>query len=188
MRSGSDLFSKLGSRPDDSYSHWKVVMAVGLVMGAHAIFEMTIGGVDFDWNSVMIYLPVSALYILSMIFGYAGLRYIELSISSPICNSSGAITSLLCFFVLGQSMTGLQFVGVTLVCLGVIGLAALERSQAVKETVDSGEEVPSKYSKSFLAVLSPSCTASSTAWAPLPTRWCWTAVCWRSARPTSPMS
>lgn len=67
--SGSDLFSKLGSRPDDSYSHWKMVMAVGLVMGAHAIFEMTIGGVDFDWNSVMIYLPVSALYILSMIFG-----------------------------------------------------------------------------------------------------------------------
>ncbi len=153
--SGSDLFSKLGSRPDDPYSHWKMVMAVGLVMGAHAIFEMTIGGVDFDWNSVMIYLPVSALYIISMIFGYAGLRYIELSISSPICNSSGAITSLLCFFILGQSMTGLQFVGVVLVCLGVIGLAALERSQAVKETVDSGEEVPSKYSKGFLAVLFP---------------------------------
>ena len=23
--SGSDLFSKLGSRPDDKYSHWKMV-------------------------------------------------------------------------------------------------------------------------------------------------------------------
>lgn len=153
--SGSDLFSKLGSRPDDSYSHWKMVMAVGLVMGVHAIFEMTIGGVDFDWNSMLIYLPVSALYILSMIFGYAGLRYIELSISSPICNSSGAITSLLCFFLLGQSMTGLQFVGVALVCLGVIGLAALERSQAVKEQVEVEGEVSPKYSKSFLAVLFP---------------------------------
>ena len=28
--SGSDLFSKMGSRPDDRYSHWKMVMAVGL--------------------------------------------------------------------------------------------------------------------------------------------------------------
>ena len=35
--SGSDLFSKLGSRPDDKYSHWKMVMAVGVVMGAHAL-------------------------------------------------------------------------------------------------------------------------------------------------------
>ena len=26
--SGSDLFSKLGSRPDDKYSHWKMVMAL----------------------------------------------------------------------------------------------------------------------------------------------------------------
>ncbi len=32
--SGSDLFSKIGSRADDTYSHWKMVMAVGTVMGS----------------------------------------------------------------------------------------------------------------------------------------------------------
>ena len=41
--SGSDLFSKLGSRPDDKYSHWKMVMAVGVVMGAHAFFLIATG-------------------------------------------------------------------------------------------------------------------------------------------------
>ena len=35
--SGSDLFSKMGSKPNDKYSHWKMVIAVGLVMGIHAI-------------------------------------------------------------------------------------------------------------------------------------------------------
>ena len=40
------------------------------------------------------YLPVSVLYILSMTLGYVGLRYIELSISSPICNSSGALVAV----------------------------------------------------------------------------------------------
>ena len=35
--SGSDLFSKMGSKPDDKYSHWKMVMAVGLVMGLSLI-------------------------------------------------------------------------------------------------------------------------------------------------------
>ena len=95
--SGSDLFSKLGSRPDDKYSHWKMVMAVGVVMGAHAFFLIATG-TPFSISDIVTYLPASAMYILSMILGYAGLRYIELSISSPICNSSGAVAALLCFF------------------------------------------------------------------------------------------
>ena len=32
--SGSDLFSKMGSKPDDKYSHWKMVMAVGLKLSS----------------------------------------------------------------------------------------------------------------------------------------------------------
>ena len=34
--SGSDLFSKIGSKPSDKYSHWKMVIAVGVGMGIHA--------------------------------------------------------------------------------------------------------------------------------------------------------
>ena len=68
--SGSDIFSKVGSKPDDKYSHWKMVMAVGLVMGLHAAYEMTVGGVVLTWDVVVAYLPASLLYIVSMIFGY----------------------------------------------------------------------------------------------------------------------
>ena len=39
--SGSDLFSKMGSKPSDKYSHWKMVMAVGLVMGVHALYPVS---------------------------------------------------------------------------------------------------------------------------------------------------
>ena len=86
--SGSDLFSKVGSKPDDKYSHWKMVMAVGLVMGIHAVITI-IGGVRVTFADIIAYFPASFLYILSMVLGYVGLRYIELSISSPICNTSG---------------------------------------------------------------------------------------------------
>ena len=109
--SGSDLFSKMGSRPDDRYSHWKMVMAVGAVMGVHAAIMLAIG-TPFEPMDIIRYMPASAMYILSMILGYVGLRYIELSSSSPICNSSGAVAAVLCFFVLGQKMSGLQLVGV----------------------------------------------------------------------------
>ena len=93
--SGSDLFSKIGSRADDTYSHWKMVMAVGTVMGLHAIY-LVATGTPFSPIDILTYLPASALYILSMIVGYAGLRYIELSLSSPVCNSSGAVAAILC--------------------------------------------------------------------------------------------
>ena len=43
--SGSDLFSKIGCRDeDDRLSHLKMVMAVGVVMGLHAAFEIFVGG------------------------------------------------------------------------------------------------------------------------------------------------
>ena len=70
-------------------------MAVGVVMGLHAAYEVFIGGVEISWSVIWTYLPVSLLYIGSMTLGYVGLRYIELSISSPICNASGALVAVI---------------------------------------------------------------------------------------------
>ena len=53
--SGSDFFSKLGSKPDDTYSHWKMVMAVGLVMGIHA-FVMIASGTPFSLDAIIKYI------------------------------------------------------------------------------------------------------------------------------------
>lgn len=146
--SGSDVFSKIGSKPSDRYSHWKMIMIVGFVMGLHALYELTIGGVRFDWHNMLTYLPVSFLYILSMTFGYAGLRYIELSISSPICNSSGAVSAILCFLFLKQRMNGLQLFAVILITLGVVLLAYFDRTNSTADT-------ERKYAKSFVGILLP---------------------------------
>ena len=81
---GADLFYKKGSDSNDKYSHIKIIIMVGLVMGIHATVYMVIKDIQFSPMNMIHYLPVSALYILSMAFGYIGLRYIELSIASPI--------------------------------------------------------------------------------------------------------
>lgn len=95
--SGSDLFSKIGCCGEkDKTAHLKMVVAVGIVMGLHAAYMIVFHHVSVTWDVVWTYLPVSLLYILSMTLGYVGLRYIELSISSPICNSSGALVAVLC--------------------------------------------------------------------------------------------
>ena len=100
--SGSDLFSKIGCRDaDDKLAHLKMVIAVGVVMGLHAAYEIFIGGTQVTWHVIWTYLPVSLLYISSMAMGYIGLRYIELSISSPICNSSGALVAVMTLIFVG---------------------------------------------------------------------------------------
>ena len=43
--SGSDLFSKIGCRDGrDKYNPLKMVIAVGVVMGLHAAYEIFVGG------------------------------------------------------------------------------------------------------------------------------------------------
>ena len=100
--SGSDLFSKIGCQgEDDHLAHLKMVIAVGTVMGLHAAYEIFIGGAEISFSIILTYLPVSLLYIGSMTLGYLGLRYIELSVSSPICNSSGALVAVMTLLFLG---------------------------------------------------------------------------------------
>ncbi len=154
--SGSDLFSKIGCRDgSDKYSHLKMVIAVGVVMGLHACWEIFIGGVEISWQIIWTYLPVSILYILSMALGYLGLRYIELSISSPICNASGALVAVAALLTGDESYPPLVLVAIALVCVGVIGLSVVESredEELRKARQDAGNF---RYSKSWLALALP---------------------------------
>ena len=176
--SGSDLFSKMGTRERDKNSHWKVVFFVGLVMGIH-FFITLIGGVvidgiggpdavpkmvaslfytDFKLMDFVYYLPVAALYIFAMVVGYIGLRYIELSISSPICNSSGALAFLLCvlFGIFSvEDITATTIIGIVMITVGIIALGFVEQHEDEEVRQARQERANRKYTKSILAFLLP---------------------------------
>lgn len=153
--SGSDFFSKVGSKPDDKLSHWKMVMAVGFVMGLHAAYEVIFAGVPISLDIIIAYLPASFLYILSMAIGYIGLRYIELSVSSPICNSSGAMSALMCFFILHERMEPIQTVAVVVICFGVLLLGIVSYTEDDEKRALRQAKSEVKYTKSLIAVLIP---------------------------------
>ena len=187
--SGSDLFSKIGCRDsNDKTSYLKMVFAVGVVMGLHAAWEIFVGGVEVTLGVFLTYLPVSLLYISSMAIGYLGLRYIELSISSPICNSSGAIVAVLtlCTAGIGEDLPPVALVAVALVCVGVIGLGFTvpmrTRSCGGPARTPPTATTPRAGSPSR----SPSSTVCSTRSAPLPTAS--SSRSWTRTAPTAPMS
>lgn len=159
--SGSDLFSKLGCCGEkDKTAHLKMVVAVGVVMGLHAAYMVFFQDVVISWYVIWKYLPVSLLYILSMTLGYVGLRYIELSISSPICNSSGALVAVCCLLTgaltdMGAKDRAFVIAAVGLVCAGVIGLGVVEAREDEALRAKRQEHANRKYAKSWLALCLP---------------------------------
>ena len=156
--SGSDLFSKIGCRDsNDKTSYLKMVFAVGIVMGLHAIYGIAFNGIELNGRIILTYLPVSLLYILSMAIGYLGLRFIELSISSPICNSSGAIVAILIIAAGGleEGYSVPALLAVALVCIGVIGLGITEAREDEELRRERQKASNYFYSKSAVAILIP---------------------------------
>lgn len=151
----ADLFYKKGADPADKYSYLKTVIMVGLIMGLHAVYVLVVEGIQYDPSYLIKYLPVSFFYIVSMSVGYAGLRFLELSVSSPVQNSSGAIAGLLTFIFLGQRMTSIQLWAIVLITVGVVLLGVFEHQLAEKERLENKEVIDRKYKYGALALLFP---------------------------------
>lgn len=180
----ADMFYKKSTDTDDRYSHLKIAVWVGLVMGVCAMgllpFSETLkdgNAADFAVNAAK-YLPASLGYIISMVIGYAGLRYLELSIVSPIQNASGALSAIaMSFFFMITSQNVLESIsdetgftfgkvsgipllnnilivcGILTIAVGVILLAVVEQKLSKEEA-----EVPKekrKYRFGALALIFP---------------------------------
>lgn len=151
----ANLFYKKGSESSDKYSHLKIVTMVGFAMGIHAVLYMTLKGISFDPFDMIRYLPVSAMYILSMTIGYFGLRYIELSIAAPVQNSSGAVSAVLLFLFFPRPMSFIEVAGILVVTAGVIGLAVMESREDKRMLEASNQVIERKYQIGVLAITFP---------------------------------
>ena len=164
----ADLFYKKGTDEHDRYSHLKLAVWVGLVMGIVSLAlipfsESRLNGSSIFTNGIK-YLPASLGYIISMVIGYAGLRYLEISIVSPVQNASGAFSMLamvVFFLVTGkitnfwEEYTALDVAGTVAVIAGVILLAIVEQRLSKEERAVIKESENRKYRYGALALLFP---------------------------------
>lgn len=132
----ADLFYKIGNKDEGNYNHLKTGIMVGIVMGIHATIFLIIKHVNINIMEIIKYLPVSLFYISSMVIGYKGLKYLELSISSPIQNTSGVITALLLLIFFKEQFELPFYIAVILIFIGIMILSIIELNQGKKQRIE----------------------------------------------------
>ena len=135
----AELFYKKGARPNEKYSHLKICVWVGIVMGAHAVFTLLTQDINYNPINIIRYLPVSLFYIISMAFSYFGMRFLEESISDPIENTAGVICVLLFALFMGDEFSWLTWVAVGVIAVGVVGVSYLENRGETKRKKNYGK-------------------------------------------------
>ena len=125
----AEIFYKKGNLEREKYSHLKTTVLVGFFMGAYALIVLFTQGVDLKAfpKNFLYYLPVALCYILSMMFSYFGVRFIEESIADPIENSSGAFVAILCAIFLHETYNVPAIIGIVLIALGLIAIGFFDK-------------------------------------------------------------
>lgn len=163
----ADLFYKKGT-DDDENSHLKIAVWVGLIMGVTSLilipFSENIYSIGDFFSKAIKYTPASLAYIISMVIGYAGLRYLELSIVSPVQNASGAFSMIMMIVYFGISgkvadlsseFSAYDISGTIFIVVGMIALAIVENILARKEFNNGNNDTEKKYVIGAKALLFP---------------------------------
>ena len=129
----ADLFYKIGNRGEEDNNHLKTGIMVGLIMGIHATIYWIVTKTSISVIDIVKYLPISLCYISSMVIGYKGLKYLDLSISSPIQNTSGVITALLFILFFKEHYDYPFYIAVVLIFIGIITISLIELKENKKE-------------------------------------------------------
>ena len=140
----ADVFYKIGNKGEEEYNHLKTGIMVGLVMGIHASIILITSSTNITLMDIIKYLPISFCYISSMVIGYRGLKYLELSISSPIQNTSGIITALLLMIFFKESYDYPFFIALILIVIGITGLSMIQIKDNKEKRIEYQKNNPLK--------------------------------------------
>ena len=147
--STTDLLYKKGSPPEDKQSHLKFLVWLGLALGGLSVLllplsESQIPVLDLFYK-YREYIPFAFAYIMALMCGIIGTRYLDVSVVSPLENVDGAIAGVILFIYfavtgtmddLAKQFTWLDPIGFLLIVAGTV-LLGVQEQQA--KTVDLGK-------------------------------------------------
>jgi multidrug transporter EmrE-like cation transporter len=107
-----------------------VIGVVGQIFIKKALNSMT--GLDFSGNALSTYMRIFSspyviigvvTYVLSILFWVYGLTKVDLSYAYPFLAISYILVIIGSWYFLGETITALRIIGVSIICFGVIIVA-----------------------------------------------------------------
>lgn len=159
----TDLFSKMSVDEKDKDFYIKLTIWTGLAMGVLVAVLIPFSESKEPLSHLIVqyavFIPPAVLYIASIIVGFIGLKYLELSVFSPVQNASGgvAMIMILIYYIVSgrissvsEVVSPLDWTAVALITLGIILIAVVQQRLNGKK---SGEG--EKYRWGALALMFP---------------------------------
>ena len=125
----------------EKHSVLKLISFNGIILGICAILFMLITRTEINLNILITYLPVALIYIASMFCTYKAMILVKVSILSPLQNSSCAITTILCIFLLKQEVGIPQIIAIALIIICMI-LLSINKDEVLR--LESGDKEADK--------------------------------------------
>ena len=129
------IFKKVSTA--EKHSVLKLISYNGIILGICAFIFMLITRTKMDWGMIYTYLPVAIIYITSMFCTYKAMTLVKVSILSPLQNSSCAITTLLCIFILKQEVGIPQIVAIAVIIICMV-LLSINKDEVLR--LESGDK------------------------------------------------
>ena len=129
------IFKKVSTA--EKHSVLKLISYNGIVLGLCSIIFMLITGTNINWDMIITYLPIAAIYITSMFCTYKAMTLVKVSILSPLQNSSCAITTLLCIFILKQEVGIPQIISIAVIIICMV-LLSINKDEVLR--LESGDK------------------------------------------------
>lgn len=130
----------------------KLISFNGIILGICAVIFMLITRTQMSWDVIVTYLPVAAIYIASMFCTYKAMTLVKVSILSPLQNSSCAITTLLCIFLLKQEVGIPQIIAIVVIIICMI-LLSINKDEVLRLESGNKEEDAKQAKRAYLLYL-----------------------------------
>lgn len=129
------IFKKVSTH--ERHSVLKLISFNGIILGICAIIFMLITRTEINLSILKTYLPIALIYIVSMFCTYKAMTLVKVSILSPLQNSSCAITTLLCIFILGQHIGVVQVIAIAVIIISMI-ILSINKDEVLR--IESGNK------------------------------------------------
>lgn len=129
------IFKKVSTA--EKYSVLKLISYNGIILGICAVIFMVITKTQINFQIIKTYLPVALIYIASMFCTYKAMTLVKVSILSPLQNSSCAITTILCIFLLKQEVGIPPIISIAVIIIVMI-LLSINKDEVLR--LESGDK------------------------------------------------